>query len=352
MDRGSALDRAHRVEQQPVRTPATDSPVTARGLLLVHLSLLLVALSWGSNFSSIKYLLRSLDAIEILVLRLTGASLCFAVVLLFVGRGFPRFARADWPRIVLMAVLGITINTGTVAFGAQFIPAAVGSLVTSFNPVFTAVLSRAMGGEPLTNRKIIGIAIAFTGFLIVLIYGGPEAQFSVQNTKGIFITLCGPLAWAFYTVMSKPLLVRYEPVQFAGAVTIIGTLPLLPLFLVKPGALTKVAQFGPTQWLAATMTVVFAMVVSYALWYRGLRILAPTQIAVYIYLVPVFGTLVAWALLGERITIYLLLGGLTILLGVIVTNTSRRGPIDRNGPSRRVALGSTIRAHGRGKRNR
>src|SRR3712207_7953004 len=45
-----------------------------------------------------------------------------------------------------------------------------------------------------------------------------------------------------------------------------------------------------------------AMAVSYLIWYRGLRVLQPTQVAVYTYLVPVFGVLFAALLLGESLT--------------------------------------------------
>ena len=69
---------------------------------------------------------------------------------------------------------------------------------------------------------------------------------------------------------------------------------------------------------------VLAIFVGYILWYRGLRRLQPSQVAVYVYLVPFFGVLSAWLLLDETITGWLLLGGATILTGVIVTNSGRR----------------------------
>lgn len=316
-------------EINPPGTPGAAAPsVSRRTLILVHLSLLLVAVSWGSNFASIKYLLRSLGPAEVLLIRLIGASLCFTVALAITG-GIPRIPRADWPKVGLMALLGITVNTTATAFGTWLIPAAVASMVTAGNPIFTALIARLFLGEPLTRRKIVGIALAFAGFLVVLFYGGSEAQFSVKNTFGVLVMVCAPLAWAFYTVLSKPLIARYDPGKFAGLVTIVGTLPLLPLLLVHRDLVSEVRAFEPLQWLATMMMAVFALVLAYTLWYRGLRVLAPTQVAIYIYLVPVFGTLIAWLVLGERITIFLLFGGLMILSGVIVTNTTRRGPIDR-----------------------
>ncbi|MBX6342041.1 MAG: DMT family transporter, partial [Thermomicrobiaceae bacterium] len=274
------------------------------------------------------YLLRTIGPIDVLVLRLSLASAFFAALLAATTRGWPRFKREDWGRLALVALLGVTINTSAIAFGTRLIPAAVASLIVTSNPVFTALISRALMGEPLTRRKLAGIAVAFVGFLIVLLYGGQEARFSARNSLGVVITLLGPLAWAFYTVLSKPLLERYEPTAFAGIITIVGTAPLLPLLALDHSVARDVTRFGPPEWLATLTMTVLALVLAYTLWYRGLRALAPTQVAVYIYLVPVFGALGAWLLLGERITVYVLVGGLTILGGVVLTNSGRRGPVD------------------------
>ncbi len=309
--------------------PAETIPrIPAGALLLTHVSLLLVAVSWGSNFVSIKYLLRSLDPLQVTAVRLAFASALFGVIVLWLAHGLPHVERRDWPMLLLLALLGIPVNTLAIATGTRLIPAAVASLIVTGNPVLTAIVSRLLTGEPLTHRKLAGVAIAFLGFLVVLLYGGPEARFSVDNALGVAITLIGPLAWAFYTVLSKPLLARYPPGQFAGLVTILGSLPVLPLLALDREIVPAVLRFTPAQWLATLMMSAFALVVSFTFWYRGLRYLTPTQISVYIYLVPVFGVLGSWLFLGERITLYLVLGGLTILAGVVVTNTGRAGTVD------------------------
>lgn len=313
----------------PRRRATGGNQIPDRSVILVHASLLCVAIFWGSNFVSIKHLLDTISPGNVVLLRLLLASLVFIPIVIYMAGGLPRVDRADVPRLLIIALLGVTINTSAIAFGTQLIPAAVASLIVTGNPVFTAIISRILVGEPLTGRKILGVVIAFTGFLIVLFYGGQEAEFSIQNALGVMITMGGPLAWAFYTVLSKPLRGRYEPTQFVGMTTIVGALPLVPFAVFNTELITVTRTFEPTQWLALTVSAVLALVVAYLFWYRGLSILEPTQIAVYVYLVPVFGALGAWILLGERITIFVLVGGLTILTGVIITNTTRSGPVDR-----------------------
>jgi len=170
----------------------TSPLLSTRALLFTHGSLLLVAVSWGSNFVSIKYLLRSLDPLQVTIVRLTFASAVFGVIVLWLARGRPHVDRRDWPALILLGLLGIPVNTLAIAAGTQLISAAVASLIVTGNPVLTAVVSRLLTGEPLTRRKLAGVAVAFVGFLVVLLYGGPEARFSVDNALGVAITARSP----------------------------------------------------------------------------------------------------------------------------------------------------------------
>ncbi|MEX1158586.1 MAG: DMT family transporter, partial [Thermomicrobiales bacterium] len=289
--------------------------VLSRFPLLIHLSLLLTAMIWGVTFVAVKYVVERNGPEGVVLLRAGLSSLCFIVLLGVTWKTVPRLPASVWRRLVVIAICGSVINNVALALGQSYLAAALASLIATSNPIFTVIISRLLLGEPLTRRKLTGIAIAFTGFLIVLLWGGSNASFSVNNALGILILLTAPLGWAVYTVLSKPLLAEYEPHVVAGLTTILGALMLTPGLLFFPNVVSDTAGLTWRGWLAAGTMSVLAIFVAYTLWYRGLRQLQPTQVAVYIYLVPFFGVLSAWLLLGETITIWLLLGGATILSG-------------------------------------
>lgn len=296
--------------------------------ILIHLSLLVTAVIWGATFVAVKYVVDQVGPIGVILLRVGLSSLCFVVLLGLTWHSLPRMPAAVWRRLALIAFCGSVVNNVAIAWGQSYLAAALASLIVTSNPIFTTIISRLLLGEPLTRRKLAGIAIAFSGFLIVLLLGGSEARFTVDNAVGILILVCAPLGWATYTVLSKPLLEEYEPHVVAGLTTILGGVMFAPLLLVESDIFREVADFSWRSWLAVTTMSVLAIFIAYILWYRGLRQLEPTQVAVYVYLVPFFGVLFAWLLLGETITIFLLLGGATILAGVIVTNSGRRPPAE------------------------
>lgn len=312
------------VAQKPI---AKERTITAarRELLQLHLSLLLTAAVWGGNIPAIKYLLRTLEPADVLIMRIGGASLIFLVILAMQGkRAIPRTWR-DAGGLFLFGFIGITVMNLALVNGQKLIPAAMASLIVTSNPVFTALFSRIFIAEPLTPRKIGGIALAFGGFLIVLFFGsGNGADLSADHLKGMLIVAIAPFSWAFYTVMTKPYLTRYPSTNVAAYTAIAGFIGALPLLARDGGIVGRLRGVNATGWLAIVFLSVLGFALAYILWYRALRVLTASETAVYVYLVPVFALFFSWRLLDERITIYLLLGGATILAGVVLTNSGKK----------------------------
>lgn len=322
-----------------------------RSLLVVHLSLLATAAIWGGNFSAIKHLLDTLEPVDVMILRVGGAAILFALFLLARRGGRKRILPADLLKMFGLGLIGITIMNLGFVNGQALIPAAMASLIVTSNPIHTTLFSSLLGIERLTTRKVGGIALAMAGFVVLLLFGsGGGADLSGGHVKGILLVAVGPMSWAIYTVLSKSLVVRYGPIETAAYTTIGGAIGLLPVLLFQDGMTGRLGELSLGGWAVALYMCGLGFVVAYILWYRGLQVLSPSQTAVYIYLCPVFGLIFAWLLLGEQVTRWLVLGGGTILAGVILTNTrGRTSTVEEPAtPSARPAgLQSGARAGGR-----
>ncbi|CAN5758943.1 DMT family transporter [soil metagenome] len=294
-------------------------------LILVHGSLVLTAMLWGGNFSAIKELLKTLEPLDVVFLRAFGALSFFITYLVLSRRPFIPIAKQDLIRLVLIGFIGITMMNLAATFGQELLPAALASLIVTSNPVFTVLIAAALGQETITSRTVIGVAVAFVGFLVVLLYGtGSTASFGGSHFRGVALMLIAPLSWAVYTVLSKPLLSKYPPFHVAAYTAIFGTLSFMSIQFLHEGTISRIVRLDRRGWVAAVFAAFLAYALAYFLWNRGLQALSPSQTAIYIYLVPVFGVLSAWLVLGEDITPWLVLGGATILTGVAITNMSRR----------------------------
>jgi drug/metabolite transporter (DMT)-like permease len=299
--------------------------LTRTQLALVHGSLLITALLWGGNFTAIKKLLETLQPLDVVFVRALGAFSFFVCYLLWTRNPIIPMRRQDVARLILLGVIGITIMNLAMTYGQDLLPAALASLIVTSNPVWTVIFAALIGQERITTRTVLGISLAFSGFLIVLMLGsGSGPDFGGGKLRGVGLVMLAPFCFAIYTVLSKPLLARYPPFHVASYTAICGTVFFLTVPLWHAGVIDRVRGLDRWGWFAAFFASILAYAVSYLLWYKGLEALSPSQTAIYLYLVPVFGVLSAWLVLNESITGWLLLGGAIILTGVVITNTSRR----------------------------
>jgi len=296
--------------------------VNRRSLVAVHLPLLLTAMFWGTNFVALKRLLEHLTVPDTVVVRSILAALCNVALLLVLRRANVPIARADMPRILLIAILGGVLTPIPNILAQRYITASVASLLATTNALWTALFAWLILGIGLTRRKVVGMGVAFLGFLMILLLGGPSVSFNVRNTVGVLIFVLSPLSWGLYSVLAKPLLARYPSMQLVAVTTIVGTVFLLPILL--SGTPGRVVHLSGTDWLLMLWVGVITLWLAYVFWFRGLRALQPSQVAVYIYLVPCFGVVAARVFLNEPITPFVLIGGATILGGVIITNSPSR----------------------------
>ncbi len=294
-----------------------------RRLFVTHLQLLFVAIVWGANFVAMKYLIDEMGAFRTALARILLAAIVFGLILIWSSRPLPRMSREIWRLMLVVALFGGVTSQIAVAIGTGYLGAGLASLIVTSAPIFIALTSRALIGEPLGRLKIVGITVAFSGFLIVLLFGGRDASFSVNNTIGVLVMLVGPSSWAIATVISKPLMTQYEPKFISGLSMVIGGIMFVPLVVTQRGIVSDIANLDGWGWFALLTTSVLAIVIAYRIWYQAVHRLSPTRVAVYIYLVPFFAIVSAWLVLGETITIWVFLGGMTIMAGVIITNSSR-----------------------------
>jgi len=130
----------------------------------------------------------------------------------------------------------------------------------------------------------------------------------------------GSLAWAIYTVLLKPHTHRVPGMQLSAFTMIGGALALLvvasPSIVHAPWASMPLAG-----WASIFFSGMLALVIAYYFWYRGVRIIGPTRTAMFSNLQPLFAVAMAWAMLGERPTIWQGVGAITIMTGLILTRT-------------------------------
>jgi drug/metabolite transporter (DMT)-like permease len=132
--------------------------------------------------------------------------------------------------------------------------------------------------------------------------------------------LVAQLAWALYTVLSKPLVVRQPPIGIIGATVIAGTLAMTPL---TPHALADAGSLGAMDWGWLVYLAVGGTLIPYLIWFSSLGHMEANQVAVYMYLVPLCALLWSAALVSSVPGVVAIVGGIVIISGVALTQAGK-----------------------------
>ena len=279
-----------------------------------HLSLLAVVVVWAGSFSVIKALLDDgVPAIDIAVIRYVIAAPGFAFIL-WRARGLPGLTRADAARVVaagLLIVVGyhLFLNVGT-----RYTTSGVAALVVALAPGMTLVIALALGLDRVRLRNVAGLAVAFVGVAIVVAMGS-GSELSLASTKGPLIVLGAPLAFALYNVILKPLLGRHDLLALTAATSLIGIVGLLPL--IRGSTIETVTDASATEAALLLYLGVLGTLLGYIAWNIGLRGLGPTKAVAYTYAISPLAVLIGAVVLGETVTLWLVLGGALVVSGIV-----------------------------------
>jgi drug/metabolite transporter (DMT)-like permease len=292
-----------------------------RNRWLSHLEVLTAILVWGASFIATKIALQEVSPLTVLGLRFALGSGLLGVVVAG-QRQLTLPAPRELLHFALIGLIGVTIHQWSQAAGLVTTHASTTAWIVATTPVFMALLGWLTLKERLGWSQGVGIVVAAAGVLLVVSNGNPRA-FSDGSfgQPGDFLVLLSALAWAVFSILSRPVLQRYSPTYLMFWVMLCGWALLLPLWLGGPGA-GEIASLSARGWGAVIFLGIFCSGLAYTAWYGALRTLEAAQVGAYLYLEPLVATGVAALVLGEAVTWSVLLGGAAILAGVYLVNRS------------------------------
>jgi drug/metabolite transporter (DMT)-like permease len=241
-----------------------------------------------------------------------AAVLLMAFVLATRRRRLPTAPR-DLAAIALFSVFGVIINQICFVEGLSRTSTAHSSIINSAIPVATLLIAILMGRERPTGRKLAGIALSLSGVLWLILHGG--VQIGGALVVGDLLNMANALSYAFFLVISRPLLQRHSSLAVTAQMLLFGA---VGISLAGAGQLARVsfAALPASVWWTALFVVLFATVGAYILNAYALKRVDSSSVALFIYLQPVIAIAVAWALRGERIGPDSLVAGALIFAGV------------------------------------
>lgn len=299
--------------------PATPGHATSTrpGVWLTDLTLVMVALIWGVNFPIVKFGTSLVDPLAYNGIRVALAAVLLTVIVTIGRAPFP--ARRTIGALLALGVLGNGVYQLLFVEGIARTRASDAALFIAASPAFIALIGRMRGVERISARAAIGIALSIIGIALVVL-GTATGAAGHASVLGDALVLAGSLSWALYTVLLKPYTHEVSGMQLSAFTMVGGAIPLFAVAwpAIASAPWRSVPALG---WAAVAYSGVFALVVAYYFWYRGVRVIGPTRTAMYSNLQPVIAVLVAWPMLGETPTPWQIVGAVCIIGGLLLTRT-------------------------------
>ena len=287
------------------------------------LLLALASLMWSGQGTAVKVLDRHMGPIAITFVPFYITTILFVPLLLKMRRENPGAARLsahDWVQFTIAGVGGQVLAQLGMTWGVSKSLASNGAILNLLIPVISAVLASIMLHERITLLRVAALAIGLIGVVLMSISDWKQASFGeMRFLVGNLLILCGCLGSSFYNVYCKGLMKRFAEVEILIFSYITACLASIPLLIwAEPFSFKTFQQFDWQSWTAFAFLALFMYGASMLLFFRALQHLDVTTASASLYLVPVFGVLLAAALLGERLSAMALIGSGIVLAATLL----------------------------------
>ena len=228
--------------------------------------------------------------------------------------------RAQWPVIrrhlgilLLLAAAGVALFHAMVYLGLRTTTTVNAILLNSSLPLFILACSWILERERATARQVGGMLLSLAGILVILSRGEPASLLALEVHAGDAWILAAMPVWGLYSVLLKRRPPQLGGLSFLFVISALGTLLLVPAAVVSPPRWPGAEAAAGVAYIA-----VFASIVAFICWNRGVAIVGANVAGFTLHLLPLFGTALAILFLDEAFQAFHAVGFATILAGVLV----------------------------------
>ncbi len=282
--------------------------------------LLIAVLLWGFSYIAIKVSLIYLTPVEMIAARLVLGSATLFIVLKI--KRLPLGFKGN-KKNLLVSSFFLFLHFWVMATGMITTTATNTAWILTTAPIFISLLSFVILKEKIFRRHIIGIILAIAG-VILLVSEGDLTSLDWISSTGDWLVLGSCVTWALYTIATRNVTRITHPLTATFWMITVAGIIIVPYSLIVNGIS---AYYMPTDGIVALVFLgVGCLAIAFWCWSEGLSRKPAGEVGIYLYLEPLFTTTGAAILIGESITIWIILGAFFIIAAVYVSQ--RRRPIN------------------------
>jgi drug/metabolite transporter (DMT)-like permease len=286
----------------------------------IHSALLIVGLIYGANYSIAKVVMPLyIGPFGIIFIRVIIGTLLYWGIDWLAGPEKIKYRR-DYLQFAVLAIFGVAINQLMFFKGLSMTTPISASVIMTSSPITVLIVSYFLLKEKITVNKLIGIALGAAG--AVLLIGIDGFKLDNDTFVGNLFILINAVSFSIYLVMVKPMMYRYKAITVIKWVFLFGMVMVLP-FGLEEFLLVDWSSLPNEAWLSLGYIIIGTTFIAYLLNTWALRFVNPSLVGYYIYLQPVFSTLVAVSFRGDKLTVTEAIYSMLIFIGVYLVSVKK-----------------------------
>jgi drug/metabolite transporter (DMT)-like permease len=273
------------------------APAGGVGLGRALASVALLALVWGCNWPVLKLGVTHIEPLTFRAWTLPFSGLGLLLVTRLSGHPV-RVPRALYGEVALLALFNIAIWNGLVLFGVRELSAGRSSILGYTMPIWATLIAYFLLDEPLTRRRIAGLALGFTGMVVLL---GDDLRALQRAPFGALMIVGAAVSWGVGTVLLRRFKPAMPPTAISGWMMIVGSLPLVALApVLDPHWVSGLPRWPAEAWFALIYNVFIAGTIAHWTWFVLARSLPVAVSSLSTLPIPVVGVISGMLVLGEK----------------------------------------------------
>lgn len=300
------------------RDQATQAAALNRTAFLAFALAVLAMLMWSGNWVVVRAARTDIPPLGLNFWRWVVATL---VLLPFAGAA----ARRDWPaarrhwRVVLgLGVTGAAVFHSMINIGLRSTEAINALLLNLAAPIIIIVMSWAVFRDTVSRRQMLGIVISLVGGVLLIARGELSALVQLQFNTGDLWVLSALVVWSAYSVLLKRRPPEIGGLSLLFFMSVIGVVLMAPAYAWETLAARRPVSLTMPTLASVAYTGFVASVLAFLCYNAAIARIGPNATGFFLLLMPVFGSALAIAFLGETLHLYHLLAFATVLAGILL----------------------------------
>jgi len=278
-----------------------------------YMQVFFATLIWGAAYPFTQYAVSKISPLSVVFLRSIFGGL---FLFLFVRPKLSVFVKADLIlKLLVISVFGVSLQQYIQSYALKYTTSINAGFIMPFTPV-VIVMIEVILGERLSISKIFAFILGIIGTFII-IYSKGRFDFNLPSTKGDLIFLTSSFTWALYVVFTRRWFSGFLQKDVTAVTMLVAFITLIP-FEVNNSLFGEIRNLDTFGWISLFYLCFLSSFIGYLFWNNAIEKLGPIKPSYFIYLQPFSSAVSAYIILGEKVSLLALVGGVLILLGVYI----------------------------------